>query len=121
MAKIKELSGNLGQIKLGPLTIAGPIKIRVSGKFIPAFTIDLSKPPSPSEKTGILNILNPKIQILAGGVAYEADYSTRQIREIDPAIFNKDTFIDTISKLGVIPTIAILTGAVIITLKLLRR
>jgi hypothetical protein len=43
MAEIQQLYGTLGQIKLGPLTVKGPIKIRVSGRFIPSFTIDLSK------------------------------------------------------------------------------
>lgn len=121
MAKIEQFSGSLGQIKIGPVTIPGPIKVRISGRFIPAFTIDLSKKPTKAEKTGILNVLNPKVTLLVGNTAYEFDYSTRELRPTDPKIFEKDTFIDTISKLGILPTIAIVTGTVFMTLKILRR
>jgi len=121
MAEIQQLYGTLGQIKLGPLTVKGPIKIRVSGRFIPSFTIDLSKKPTKAEKTGILNVINPKVTMLIGDVAYEFDYATRELKEADPAIFNKDTFLDTVSKLGVIPTIAIITGTALIALRILRR
>jgi len=121
MAKIQQLSGSLGQIRLGPLTIPGPVKVRVSGRFIPSFTIDLSQKPTKAEKTGILNILNPKVTLLMGNMAYEFDYSTREFTPADPKIFEKDTFIDTISKLGIIPTIAIIAGTAFIVLKILRR
>lgn len=117
MAKIQELS----QISLGPLTFAGPIKVRISGRFIPAFTIDISKKPTTAEKVGILNILNPKVQLLLGNMAYEMDYATRELKPIDPRIFEKDTLIDSIAKFGIIPSILLSALTIYGIIKLIRR
>jgi hypothetical protein len=98
---------DLGQLKLGPLTFTGPTKARISGKFIPDFTIDLSAPP----KAGILSLIKPKITFLIGNAAYELSWGEKSLRSADPAIFQKETFLDSINKIGILP-IAALTIAV---------
>lgn len=107
-------SRSLGQITIGPLEITGPIKARISGNFIPDFTIDLTAPP----KVGMLSLIKPKITFLIGNKAYEVGWGETGIKSADPAIFNTDTFMDTIQKIGIIPILLLAGGAVLIGYKL---
>lgn len=98
----------LGQIKIGPIEITGPVKARISAKFIPDFTVDITTPP----KVGILSLIQPKITFLLSGKAYEIGWGQSNIKSVDPKIFETDTWLDTIQKIGVIPLV-LFTGALI--------
>ena len=106
----------LGQLKFGPLVFTGPAKARISGNFIPDFTIDLSKPP----KAGILSLIKPKITLLIGNAAYELAWGERGLRDADPAVFQKDTFLDSINKIGILPILGLTVGIGIAGYLLLR-
>jgi len=99
MAKVKELalknSGELGQIQLGPLAYMGPLKVRIDGNFIPAFTIDLTKP---SKGRGILDVIKPTVTILVGNKAYQIRWGERGVKEVDPRIFEEETWLDSLQK-----------------------
>lgn len=107
----------LGQIKIGSLEITGPVKARISGNFIPDFTIDLTAPP----KVGMLSIIKPKITFLIGNVAYEVGWGEKGIKSADPSIFMTDTFMDTIQKIGIIPILLLTGGAILVGYKLLAK
>ena len=94
---------DLGQLRIGPVRIVGPIKARISGNLIPSFTIDLTAPP----EKGILHLIRPRITLLIGGEAYEIEWGDLRLKPADPAIFERDTLLDTINKMGIFPIIAV--------------
>jgi len=106
MAKVKELvlknSGELGQIQMGPITYMGPLKVRIDGNFIPAFTIDLTKP---SKGRGILDVIKPTVTILVGNKAYQIKWGERGIKEVDPRIFEEETWLDSLQRAEMLGTI----------------
>ena len=106
MAKVKELalkdSNELGQVQIGPVTYMGPLKVRIDGNFIPAFTIDLTKP---SKGAGILDIIRPTVTILVGNKAYQIKWGEKGIKEVDPSIFEKKTLLDNLQQLDLPATI----------------
>ena len=106
MAKVKELalkdSSELGQIQLGPLAYMGPLKIRIDGNFIPAFTIDLTKP---SKGRGILDVIKPTITFLVGNKAYQIKWGEKGVKEVDPRIFEEETLLDRLQKAEMLGTI----------------
>ena len=92
--------GQIGEL----VNILKPQKIRVSARFIPDFTIDLT---TPSRGAGILDIIKPKITMLVAGNAYEIEWGKTSIKKADPSIFTKPTFFDTINKTGILSSIII--------------
>jgi len=98
----------LGQIKIGPIELVGPVKARITGNFLPSFTIDLAKPPP----VGILSLIQPKITFLVGNKAYEIGWAEKRIKEVNPRIFESDTWLDTIQKIGVIPVVLFIGGLI---------
>ena len=98
----------LGQIKIGPVEITGPVKARISARFIPDFTVDLATPP----KVGILSLIQPKITFLLAGRAYEIGWGQKRIKNVNPKIFESDTWLDTIQKIGVIPVVLFIGGLI---------
>ena len=107
MTVVEDKQG-LGQINFNVLgtNISIPIKVRVKGRFIPAFTID---PTKPSKGGSIIDLLQPKIDVLVGNYAYEID-TKGNVKPIDPRVFQYPTLLDRISEMGFIPTLAILGG-----------
>jgi hypothetical protein len=97
----------LGEIRIGPVMFEGPLKVRVSGAFIPDFTVDLTRPP----KFSILSIIRPKITFLVGTEAYEVSLEGG-LRKADPGIFDRPTWFDALNELGIISVIgaSILVG-----------
>lgn len=112
------ITAEYGQIRIGPLELpVDKLKARISGNFMPDFTIDLKVPP----KIGLLSVIKPKITLLYNNQAFEIGWGQKGIRKVDPSIFERDTFLDTIHKIGIIPTILIITGVGIITYKLITK
>lgn len=85
-----------------------PVKVRVQGRFIPDFTID---PTKPSKGPSILDIIQPKVTILVGDVAYTIDY-TGKVTKADPSIFERPTTLDRLREAGVGPVIVFTLGAI---------
>lgn len=101
----------LGQISIGPLTLAGTAKARISWKFLPDLTVDLNAP----KTTGfsIMDILKPNITVLLGGAAYKIDpYATdgSTLTNVDTTIFDTPTFLDKMANMGMIPIAGIIVG-----------
>jgi len=68
-----------------------PVKVRITGRFIPDITFDPSKK---SPYTGVLaKIIQPKVYILIGNQAFEIDYEGN-VRSVSPDVFNQPTFFD---------------------------
>lgn len=111
----KKLSSELGQITIGPVEITGPIKARISTKFLPSFTLDLTVKP----KIGLLSIMQPKITLLLAGKAYEIGWGQSGIKSVDPKIFETDTFLDTMQKIGIIPIVLFVSGLAYLGYKVL--
>lgn len=105
----------LGQIAIGPVSITGPVKARFTGKFLPDFTLDLTTPP----KVGILSLIQPKITFLLAGKAYEIGWGQSGIKSADPKIFESDTWLDTMQKIGVIPMALFVGGLAYLGYKVL--
>lgn len=106
---------NLGQIKIGSVEITGPVKARISAKFIPDFTLDLTTSP----KIGILSLIQPKITLLLAGRAYEVGWGQTGIKSVDPKIFESDTWLDIIQKIGIIPIVLFVGGLAYLGYKIL--
>jgi len=92
-----------------------PEKIRIKGRFIPPFTIDLKNKSSDS-----LSVIDPRIQMsfLGGTLAFEYRATTGELNPINPDELKTPTWFDTAGKFWVIAGILIL---IIIGWKLLRR
>lgn len=109
------MNKDLGQLDLQALL--GPVKARVSSRFLPDFTIDLSKPAKPS---GLMAMLKPEITFLIAGNAYKLEYGSTTPKKTDVSIFQKPTLIDQLNEIGLLP-LAIFAGAIIFTgIKLIR-
>ena len=106
--------GQIGEI----VSILKPQKVRVSARFIPDFTLDLSKPST--GKGGILDIIKPKITFLIANNAYEIQWGQTSIKKVDPSIFTKPTFFDTINKTGILSSIVIGALLGVVAAKLLK-
>ena len=99
---LPQKKANLGQVE-EVLSFFRPTKIRVSGNFIPDFTIDLTKP---SKIGSVLDLINPTITILFGkNLAYQINYKERKIKPVSPKIFESKTFLDTLSEFGILGTL----------------
>lgn len=106
----------MGQFDIKELI--GPMKARVSGNFIPDFTIDLSKPPKPG---GLMSAIKPKITFLIAGNAYTIEYGSSTPKKTDERVFQQKTTLDQLNEIGLLPLV-IFTGALVFTgIKLLRR
>jgi hypothetical protein len=113
------ITSELGQLNIGPLSFTGPLKVRIGGNFLPSYTIDLS---APSTKGGVLSFIKPYADILIGNNAYRVQYGQSGIQSIDPNEFNSMTALDTISSMGIIPTLLIIgTFGVLIYLLIKRK
>ncbi len=108
----------LEDINLGPFKIAGPTKARVSGKFIPDFTIDLSKP---SKGPGILSLIDPKITFLIGSNAFQLQMGKGNLKQVNSDIFNQPTLFDTLNKIGIIPILFVISTIGFVVYRLIRR
>jgi len=83
-----------------------PVKVRISGRFIPDITFD------PTQKRGepglLMRIIQPKVYIQIGPQAFEIDYQGN-VRKTDPAVFKQPTLLDEVRNLPA-ETQAILAG-----------
>jgi len=96
-----------------------PQKIRVSGRFIPDFTIDMTKP---STGPGILSVIKPKVSILfPGDIAVEYEYGSNRVKAVDPRVFLQETTFDKLQKLGWVFLGFIITGAAMYIVYKIRR
>lgn len=112
------ITQELGQLQIGPLTFSGPLKARIGGRFLPSYTIDLSQIP---KSGGVLSFIKPHVDILIGNNAYRLQYGKSGIQTIDPNEFNQMTFLDTVSSMGIIPTLAIIGTLGVLIYLLIRK
>jgi len=73
-----------------------PVRVRVSGRFIPDVTFD---PTQPSTRASVLmRIIQPKVYVQIGGQVIEIDYQGN-VRRASPEVFNQPTAIDQLKEL----------------------